>query len=61
MTGGNRPQRMQQPYRGKYRMLWAWLQAKYPQVLEDYKQHRKRKKAFEWRGKIVIPEEIVES
>jgi len=40
MTGGNRPPRMQSPYLGRYRMLWRWLERKYPEVLEDYKQHR---------------------
>ena len=40
MTGGNRPPRMQQPYRGMYQLLWRWLEKKYPEVWEDYKAHR---------------------
>jgi len=42
MTGGNRPRRKQQPYRGVYRMLWDWLERFHPQVLEEYKLDRMR-------------------
>jgi hypothetical protein len=69
---GRRTPRMQQPYRGRFRLLWAWLEKRYPEVLEDFKQHRSRfykqvrqakdqrdsrPKGFAWEGKIVVPME----
>jgi len=54
MTGGNRPPRMQQPYRGMYQLLWRWLEKKYPEVWEDYKAHRARLKEIEGKKRLNI-------